>query len=141
MHLHTVVATAAMPLSSNSTQYNYSSTSHSMNPYSGDKLMSLVAGISTPLLIIELVVLAIVTIIAIVWIKKRKATKNVHHNHDTEFEEQDGPYYYATIMRQEYPDITLNHPTDALYAVVDKSKQGEEREMKQVEENPPIPVE
>ena len=110
-----------------------------MNPYSGDKLTSLVAGISTPLLIIALVVLAIVTIIAIVWIKKRKATNNVHHNHDTEFEEQDGPY--ATIMRQEYPDITLNHPTDALYAVVDKNKQGEEREMKQDEENPPIPVE
>ena len=129
--------TATTPLTRNST-YNYSSTSPSTNP-SEENLTSLVAGISTPLLVIVLVVLAIVTTIAVVWIKKRKATKNVHHNHDTEFEEQDGSY--TTLTRQEYPDITIDYPTDALYAVVDMNKQGEEREMKQVEENPPIPVE
>ena len=129
---------AVTPLTRNST-YNYSNTSPSTNPSSEEKLTSLVAGISTPLLVIALVVLAIITIIAIVWIKKRKATKNVHHNHDTELEEQDRQY--ATLTRQEYPDITLNHPTDALYAVVNMNKQGEEGEMKQVEENPPIPVE
>ena len=98
----------------------------------------LVAGISIPLLI-ALAVLVSVTIIVTIWIKKRKATKNVH-NHDTEFEEQDG-LYYATLTRQKYPDITLNHPTDALYAVVNKNKQGEEGQMKQDKANPPIPVE
>ena len=138
MHLYyTVVMTAATPLTSNSTYNYYSSTSPSTIP-SEQKLTSLVAGISTPLLVIALVVLAIVTIMAIVWIKKQKDTKNVH-NHDTEFVDQDRRY--ATLTRQEYPDITIDHPTDALYAVVDMNKQGKEGEVKEVEENPPIPVE
>ena len=133
------MTTATTPLTRNST-YNYSlSTSPSTNASSEEKLTSLVAGISTPLLAIALVGLAIVTIMAIIWIQKRKATKNAHNKHDTEFEEQDRRY--ATLTRQEYPDITLNHPTDALYAVIDMNKQGEEREMKHDEENPPIPVE
>ena len=135
---YTVVTTAATLLISNSTWYNYSSISPSKNPSSEEKLTSLVAGVSTPLLVIVLVLLAIITIMAIVWIKERKATKNVH-NHDTEFEEQDRRY--TTLTRQEYPDITLNHPTDALYAVVDMNKQKQEREMKHDEKNPPIPVE
>jgi Na+-transporting NADH:ubiquinone oxidoreductase subunit NqrC len=97
--------------------------------------MLLVAGISTPLLVIALVVLVIVTIMATVWIRKRKATKNVH-NHDTE--QQDG-IHYATLTRQEYPEITSNNPIEILYAVVDMNKQGEEGEMKRDEENPPIP--
>ena len=141
MHLYyyTVMMMATTPLTRNSS-YNYSSTSPSTNP---EKLamssFNLVAGISTPLLVIALVALAFVTIMAIVWIKKRKSTKNVHNEHDTEFEEQDRRY--ATLTRQEYPDITLNHPTDTLYAVIDMNKQGKEREMKHNEENPPIPVE
>ena len=130
------MTTAATPLASNST-HNNSSTSPSTNPFE-EKLISLVAGISTPLLVIALVALAIATIMAIVWIKKRKATKNAH-NHDTEFEDQDRRY--ATLTRQEYPDITIDHPTDALYAIIDVNKQGKEGEVKEVEENPPIPVE
>ena len=134
------MTTATTQFTSNSTHNNsLTNISPSTNPSSGEKLTSLVAGISTPLLAIALVGLAIVAIIAIIWIKKRKATKNVHNEHDTEFEEQDRRY--ATLTRQEYPDITSNHPTNALYAVIDMNKQGEEREMKHDEKNPPIPVE
>ena len=136
---YTVVTTAATLLTSNSTRYNYSNISPSKNTSSEKKLTSLVAGISTPLLVIVLVLLAIITIMAIVWIKERKATKNVHNEHDTELEEQDRRN--ATLTRQEYPDITSNHPTDALYAVTDMNKQEQEREMKHDEKNPPIPVE
>ena len=136
---YTVVTTAATLLTSNSTRYNYSNISPSKNPSSEKKLTSLVVGISTPLLVIVLVLLVIVTIMAIVWIKERKATKNVHNEHDTEFEDQDRQY--ETLTRQEYPDITIDHATDALYAVIDMNRQGEERETKHNEENPPIPVE
>ena len=130
--------TAITPLTRNSI-YNNSSTSPNTNPSSEENLTLLVSGIATPLLVIALVALAIVTIMAIVWIKKRKSTKNVHNEHDTEFEEQDRRY--ATLTRQEYPDITIDHPTDALYAVIDMNKQEQEREMKHDEKNPPIPVE
>ena len=112
---------ATTPLTRNST-YNYSSTSPNTNHSFEEKLTSLAAGISTPLLVIALVGLAIVAIIAIIWIKKQKATKNVHNEHDTEFEDQDRRY--ATLTRQEYPVITIDHPTDALYSVIDMNKQG-----------------
>ena len=92
------------------------------------------AGVSTPLLVVALAVV-IITIIAIVWIKRQKSTKGVH-NHDTE--QQGGSY--ATLTRREHADITSNHPMDVLYAVIDMNKQGEEGQTmqgEQIVENPP----
>ena len=125
---------ATIPL--NSTNI-YPSTSNTNFPHtnpSEETLTLLVAGISTPLLVVALAVM-IITVIAIVWIKGRKSTKSLH-NHDTE--QQDGSY--ATLTRQEYPDITSNYPMDVLYAVVDMNSQGERGQMVQAEqnaENPP----
>ena len=98
--------------------------------------------ISTPLLVIVLaVVIVTITGIYMVWIKPRKST---NHNQDTE--QQDGSY--ATLMRQQL-DVTSNHPTDVVYAVLDESetiaciaygktkKEGQMKEDKQNVKNPP----
>ena len=123
---------ATIPLTSNS--YNiYPSTSNTNFPHtstSEETLTLLVAGISTPLLVVALVVV-IITIIATVGIKWKTSTnKGQNSNQDTE--QQDG--LYATLTRQEHPDITLNHPMDVLYAVVDMNSKGEEEQMKQAYE-------
>ena len=131
---------ATIPLNSNSTNI-YSSTSNTNFPHtspSEETLTLLVAGISTPLPVVALAVV-IITVIAIIWIKRQKSIKSMH-NQDTE--QQDGSY--ATLTRQEYPRITSNHPMNVLYAVVDIDKHGEEGQMKQDEqnsENPPNPEE
>ena len=131
---------ATIPLTGNSTNI-YSSTSNTnnfpqTNPSKGT-LTLLVAGISTPLLVVALAVVIII-IIVVVWIKRQTSTnKGQNSNQDTE--QQDG--LYATLTRQEHPDITLNHPMDVLYAVVDMDNQGEGRDEvnldKQIIESPP----
>ena len=106
------------------------------SPSHEETLTLLVAGISTPLLVVALAVVIITIIATIIWTKGRKSTENVH-NQDTEQQLEDRPY--ATLTRQEYPDITSNHPMEVLYAVVDmpEKSQGEEagQLMKQDEKN------
>lgn len=130
-----------MESTSNSTN-TYLSTSQSDFPDTSPSavpLTLLVAGIiSTPLLILLLALaVLIITIIAIVWIKRQKSTKIVHNQ---VIEQQNGPY--STLTRSEYPDVTLNDPMDALYAVVDMDKHEQEEEGKmmleeKIVENPP----
>ena len=119
----------------------YLSTSQSISPDTSPSavpLTLLVAGISTPLLILLLALaVLIITIIAIAWIKRQKSTKNVHNQ---VIEQQNGPY--STLTRSEYTDVTLNDPMDALYAVVDMDKHEQEEEGKMMQEekiaeNPP----
>ena len=118
---------ATIPLNSSSTDI-YPSTSNTNFPHtspSKETLTLLVAGISTPLLVV--VVVVIITIIAIVWIKRQKY--QIEHNQDTE--QQEGSYatlimgqvqqdgLYTTPVREKQPEASPNHPTDVLYAVVD----------------------
>ena len=119
------------------TTNTYSSTSNTTflppSPSHDETLTLLVAGISTPLLMVALAVI-ITIVVAILWTKGRKSTKNVHNREAVE--QDDGPY--TTLTRQEYPDITSNHPMEVLYAVVDmpENSQGEEGQlMKQDEKN------
>ena len=115
---------------SNSTNINYSSTfpDHVTNPSAAPSTL-LVVGISTPLLILALAVL-IITIVAIIWTKRRKSTKSIHN---LDAEQLAAPR--STLTRPEHPDITLNHPMDALYAVVDVGSQGEDGKRVQNEPN------
>ena len=104
-----------IPLTNNS----FLSTSNISFPSTSsteEKLILLVTGISVPLLVVALAVV-IITILAIIGINKRKST---NQNQDTEQQVEDGSY--AILMRQKQPNVTSNHPTDVVYAVVDKSK-------------------
>ena len=101
------------------------------SPSHEETLTLLVAGISTPLLMVALAV-TVVVIIIIVWIKWRKSQHETKYNQDTEQQEgsyaalimgqvqQDGLYTTLALTRQNQSDAfnSPNHPTDDSYYTV-----------------------
>ena len=130
---------ATIPLNSNFTNIypDTLNTNYPCTSPSDETLTLLVAGISTPLLMVALAV-AVITIMAIVWTKWRKF--QTKHNQDTEQQEgsyaalimgqvqQDGSYTTLTIQNQ--LNASPNHPTEGLYAIVDVPNQEKEGQMK-----------
>ena len=118
------------------TTNTYSSTTFPRTIPSHDETLTLlVAGISTPMLMVALAV-TVVVIIIIIWIKWRKSQLK----EDTCTEQQEGTYaalimgqvqhdeLYTTLVRQNQSDAfnSPNHPTDdSNYAVVDRRKDGQ----------------